>query len=156
MQTDIVQLLANIKSNIAAVEQGERRAAVLDEIEADCVHMLELMKLFLISERDSYYGYFLMNLTYDVDYRVRLINAQEYEIKDVTLLKGFISGLHAGNFDITHVFIEGLYKIIGADLAQAEAFVAWCEAFGKQNDMSFTVTISDDPAKASEDLKKYL
>lgn len=96
------------------------------------------------------------NLTYDVDYRVRLINAQEYEIKDVTLLKGFISGLHAGNFDITHVFIEGLYKIIGADLVQAEAFVAWCETFGKQNDMSFTVTISDDPARASEDLKKYL
>ena len=53
MQTDIVQLLTNMKLNIAAVEQGERRAAVLDEIEADCVHMLELMKLFLISERDS-------------------------------------------------------------------------------------------------------
>ena len=73
MQTDIVQLLANIKTNIAAVEQGERRAAVLDEIEADCVHMLELMKLFLISERDSYYGYFLMNLTYDVDFSSRSI-----------------------------------------------------------------------------------
>ena len=40
MQTDIVQLLTNMKLNIAAVEQGERRAAVLDEIEADCVHML--------------------------------------------------------------------------------------------------------------------
>ena len=73
MQTDIVQLLMNMKSNIAAVEQGERRAAVLDEIEADCVHMLELMKLFLISERDSYYGYFLMNLTYDVDFSSRSI-----------------------------------------------------------------------------------
>lgn len=36
MQTDIVQLLANIKSNIAAVEQGERSASVLNEIEADC------------------------------------------------------------------------------------------------------------------------
>ena len=73
MQTDIVQLLTNMKLNIAAVEQGERRAAVLDEIEADCVHMLELMKLFLISERDSYYGYFLMNLTYDVDFSTHSI-----------------------------------------------------------------------------------
>ena len=73
MQTDIVQLLTNMKLNIAAVEQGERRAAVLDEIEVDCVHMLELMKLFLISERDSYYGYFLMNLTYDVDFSSRSI-----------------------------------------------------------------------------------
>ena len=52
-------------------------------------------------------------LTYDIDYRVRLIDAKEYNITDVTLLKGFISGLHAGNFDITHVFIESLYKLIG-------------------------------------------
>lgn len=73
MQTDIVQLLANIKLNIAAVEQGERCAEILDEIEADCVHMLDIMKLFLISERDSYYGYFLMNLTYDVDFFSRSI-----------------------------------------------------------------------------------
>ena len=33
--------------------------------------MLELMKLFLISQRDSYYGYFLMNLTYEVDFGSR-------------------------------------------------------------------------------------
>lgn len=96
------------------------------------------------------------NLTYDVDYRVRLINAKEYEISNVTLLKGFISGLHAGNFDITHVFVEGLYKIIGTDLAAAESFVTWCDTFGKANDMSFTITVSEDPAKASDEMKKYL
>ena len=97
-------------------------------------------------------------LTYDIPYQARLIYACDYAyaMGSYDFFKGFLSGLHAGNYDITHVFIEGLYKIIGADLTQAEAFVAWCEAFGKQNDMSFTVTISDDPAKASEDLKKYL
>ena len=51
-------------------------------------------------------------LTYDIDYRVRLIDAKEYTIDNATLLKGFISGLHAGNFDITHVFIESLYKCL--------------------------------------------
>lgn len=68
MQTEIVQLLTNIQRNIAAVEQGERSASILAEIETDCIRMLELMKLFLISERDSYYGYFLMSLTYEVDF----------------------------------------------------------------------------------------
>ena len=68
MQTDIVLLLMNIKQNIAAVEQGECNNSILSEIESDCVHMLELMKLFLISERDSYYGYFLMNLTFEIDF----------------------------------------------------------------------------------------
>lgn len=96
------------------------------------------------------------NLTYDVDYRVRLINAKEYGVNSLTLLKGFISGLHAGNFDITHVFVEGLYKIIGADIQQAEDFVLWCEKFGAENDMSFTMTVSEDPANAPESMKKYL
>ena len=73
MQTDIAQLLTNLKLNIVAVEQGERQTAILNEIETDCIQMLELIKLFLISERDSYYGYFLMNLTYDVDFTSRSI-----------------------------------------------------------------------------------
>ena len=95
-------------------------------------------------------------LTYDIDYRVRLIDAKEYNITNVPLLKGFLSGLHAGNFDITHVFIESLYKIIGEDRATGEAFVTWCEEFGAANDMRFTITISDEPAQASEAMKKYL
>lgn len=95
-------------------------------------------------------------LMYDVDYRVRLIDAEEYDISDITLLKGFISGLHAGNFDITHVFIEGLYKLIGNDRALGEDFVMWCDKFGKANDMNFTLTISDEAEKASEEMKKFL
>ncbi len=93
------------------------------------------------------------HLTYDIDYRVRLIDAKEYAINTETLLRGFISGLHAGNFDITHVFIEGLYKIIGEDRSVAESFIAWCKAFGEANNMEFTMTVSDDPAEMAEDIR---
>ena len=40
-------------------------------------------------------------LTYDVSYKVRLCNSKEYGISSPEMLKGFLSGLHAGNFDIT-------------------------------------------------------
>ncbi len=95
-------------------------------------------------------------LMYDVDYRVRLIDAQEYKVNSMVMLQGFISGLHAGNFDITHVFVEGLYKLIGKDRAAGEAFIQWCDAFGKANDMNFTLTVSDSPEEASEAVKQYL
>ena len=49
-------------------------------------------------------------LTYDVTYKVRLVDSQEYGISSPEMLKGFLSGLHAGNFDITNVFIDNLYK----------------------------------------------
>ena len=95
-------------------------------------------------------------LTYDVNYRVRLVDSKEYGICSLDMLKGFLSGLHAGNFDITHVYIDNLYKTIGNDLATAEAFVTWCAEFAKINNMEITMTISDDPANASEALKQYL
>ena len=95
-------------------------------------------------------------LTYDLSYRVRLVDSKEYGINSIDMLKGFLSGLHAGNFDITHVYIDNLYKTIGSNPANGEAFVIWCAEFAKVNNMEITVTISDDPANASEAMKQYL
>ena len=95
-------------------------------------------------------------LTYDVNYRVRLVDSQEYGITSLDMLKGFLSGLHAGNFDITNVYIDNLYKTIGTDRAAGEEFILWCAKFAEANNMNITITVSDDPAGASEEVKKFL
>ena len=95
-------------------------------------------------------------LTYDINYRVRLVDSKEYGINNLEMLKGFLSGLHAGNFDITNVYIDNLYKTIGSDRAVGEAFVLWCAEFARINNMNITITVSDDPAEASEAIKQYL
>ncbi len=95
-------------------------------------------------------------LTYDVTYKVRLVDSQEYGIQSAEMLKGFLSGMHAGNFDITHVFIDNLYKTIGHDLSAAEEFIAWAAKFAADNNMEITVTLSEDPANISEAIKQYL
>ena len=64
----IKECLYRIKDHIDAVENGQREPAIFDEIESDFYEMLELIKLFMISERDSYYGYFMMNLSYHADF----------------------------------------------------------------------------------------
>ena len=95
-------------------------------------------------------------LTYDISYKVRLVDSKEYGIANSDMLKGFLSGLHAGNFDITNVFIDNLYKTIGTDLTAAEEFVAWCARFAADNSMEITITISEDPEKVSDGMKQYL
>ena len=95
-------------------------------------------------------------LTYDVNYRVRLVDSQEYGIATPDMLKGFLSGLHAGNFDITNVYIDNLYKTIGSDRAVGEEFILWCAKFAEVNNMNITVTVSDDVALASDAIKAYL
>ena len=95
-------------------------------------------------------------LTYDISYKVRLVDSKEYGICSAEMLKGFLSGLHAGNFDITHVFIDNLYKTIGNDKAAGEEFIVWCAKFAADNKMEITITISEDPAEASDAIKQYL
>ena len=95
-------------------------------------------------------------LTYDLPHKVRLVDSKEYGISNPDMLKGLLSGLHAGNFDITNVYIDNLYKTIGTDRAAAEEFILWCAKFAEANYMEITITVSDDPAGASEEVKKYL
>ena len=99
-------------------------------------------------------------LTYDVNYRVRLVDAKEYGIQSADLLKGFLSGLHAGNFDITHVFVDNLYKTINKPMDGShevvDEFLAWAARFAEVNSMNLTFSISEDVANASEEMKKYL
>lgn len=97
------------------------------------------------------------NMTYDIHYHIRLIEAQEYKLKNYDLFRGFISGLYAGNYDISHVFIDNLCKAVGKGIGQeTEEFLNWLDAFGERNGIKFTVTISGEPSAATEGMQKYL
>ena len=95
-------------------------------------------------------------LTYDVPHKVRLVDSKEYGIKNPDMLKGLLCGLHAGNYDITNVYIDNLYKTIGTDRAAGEEFILWCAKFAEANYMEITITVSDDPAGASDEIKAVL
>ena len=95
-------------------------------------------------------------LTFDIHYQIRLVQAGEYDLSSYAALKGFISGLYAGNYDITHIFIDSVTKIAGGDCGlETENFLDWLSAFSDKNGIKFTVTISDDASLASEGIKKY-
>ena len=97
------------------------------------------------------------NMTYDIHYHIRLIDAQEYKLNSYDLFRGFISGLYAGNYDITHVFIDSLTKIVPSEATslEVENFLDWLNNFGEDNNIKFTVTISADESLASDGVKKY-
>ena len=97
------------------------------------------------------------NMTYDIHYHIRLIDAEEYKLDSYELMRGFISGLYAGNYDITHVFIDNLCKMVGRDVDQdTEGFLNWLDVFGEKNNIKFTVTISAEPEAATDGMQKYL
>ena len=96
-------------------------------------------------------------LTYDIHYKIRLVEASHYEMKSFEFMKGFISGLYAGDYDITHIFIDSLTKIVPSEPGDAavEDFLDWLNTFSEKNNIKFTVTISADASLAPEGVKKY-
>ena len=96
-------------------------------------------------------------LRFDINYQIRLVDSSQYDVADYAAMRGFISGLYAGNYDISHVFIDNLCKTVGQEVGgDTEAFLNWLDAFGEKNNIKFTVTISADTSLATEGMQKFL
>lgn len=96
-----------------------------------------------------------MKLTYDIDHAVRLVDLDEYQIEGVDMLYGFLSGVMAGNYDITHLFIDGVLKVCGRDYERvAHLFDVLNTMSGDQ--MLITITVSADLEELPDSIKKFL
>lgn len=97
------------------------------------------------------------NLTYDIPYQARLIHASDYPIGTFEFMKGFISGLRAGNYDISHIFIDNFHKLFNSSTEdQVIDFLDWLAATSESEKISFTITMTADENTVSEGIKKYM
>ena len=95
-------------------------------------------------------------LTFDIPYQARLIDAGTYDIGSYEFLKGLICGVHAGNYDITHFFIDNFYKLVNDKSVESlETFLAWLDKFSNQEKISFVISLSVDPATLPESVLQY-
>lgn len=96
-------------------------------------------------------------LTYDIPYQARLIDIAEYSFGSYEFIKGFICGLHSGNYDISHVFIDNFLKIVdSSDPAEFSAFLGWLDKLSVKEHVDFIISVTADPDAAGDDVKKYL
>ena len=100
------------------------------------------------------------DMTYNISYNVRLVNASEYSVDSFECLRGFISGLYAGNYDISHVFVDNLCQIRRHQRPDGggRSFLNWLERFSEKNSVKFTVTIHTGGRDllATEGMRNYL
>ncbi len=90
-----------------------------------------------------------------VDYKIRYINIDEYQISGEQGLYGFICGVIASNYDIETIYIDGLYKIINAGSDNLEELFKKLDNIGHKHDVDFAITISCDKEDLPEYLKTY-
>ncbi len=88
-------------------------------------------------------------LTYSVTHKARLIDADAYGISGYGEYYGMVSGIKAGNHDVTHIFGDATLRIGTRDY---DELIAFLERVGKLDDVEFTFTVSAD----KEELPKKL
>lgn len=87
-------------------------------------------------------------LTYDVTHKARLIDTDQYDISGYDVLFGFLSGICAGNYDVTDILVDGTLKICPEGVEGIEAFVKKVSALADAAETKITLLIS----AAEEDL----
>ena len=96
-------------------------------------------------------------LMHDIDRNARLINTEQFDVKNFDMFAGMLSGIIAQNFDVTHIFIDSVFKSVpGETMANIDNLVGAVEALESKFNVSFTIMISADVAEATDSVKKYL
>ena len=97
------------------------------------------------------------NMSFNLRHQTRLIDASEFSINSYENLRGFICGLYAGNYDISHIFIDNLWKVAcSKDERETGEFLNWLDSFTSPLNLKVTVTISANPDSATDTMRKYM
>ena len=92
----------------------------------------------------------------NINYKVRLINTDDYLIDDASALGGMVAGIIAGNSDVTDLFIDSALKICGNDLAAFDKFLTDLAKVTENNPTKITMTVSLAVEDATETIKQFI
>lgn len=86
-----------------------------------------------------------VQLTYDISSKARLVYSDEYGVLGYDAVYGFITGLLAGDYDITHIFIDPIFKMCGRDFEAFTQMVNKLDNLPSAKDVTIIFTVSCEP-----------
>ena len=89
-------------------------------------------------------------LTYDINYRARLIETDHYKVSGYDAFYGFLCGVIAGDHDITDILVDATLKIGGKDYEALAAFLEKVSDLSKLSEQDITFTVSCDECDLPE------
>ena len=96
-----------------------------------------------------------VKLRYDVKYKTRLINTNDYLIFDAQALFGFIAGILASNHDVTDLYVDSALKICNDDMNAFEKMVIEIDELSEKHNVNVVMTSSIPVEAASDIVNKY-
>ena len=94
-------------------------------------------------------------LTYAVNYRARLVETDNYNVSGYDAFYGFLSGIIAGDHDITDILVDATLKIGGRNYDELAAFLKKVSELSSTAEQDFTFTISADESDLPTSIFEY-
>ena len=94
-----------------------------------------------------------LQLTYNIDHSVRLVDVDGYGIVGYDAFYGMICGVLAGNYDITDLFIDGTLRIGGRDTADLAKMIEKLEPLAESRKVEVIFTVSCAKEDLVDELK---
>lgn len=92
-----------------------------------------------------------------VPYTVRLVDVEEFPLQGYGQVLAFIAGVIAKDYDISHIFLDSIYKIAKVEGSEGLTdFVKALDELAHNFEVQVYLTISDDPEALPSDLTPYL
>ncbi len=95
-------------------------------------------------------------LRFDIKYSVRLIDTDEYHVYDAKTLYGFLAGMLASNHDVTDLFVDSAFKIIGNDKKAFEDMLLEVEKLADAAGVNVVMTCSMPVEEADEVINRFI
>ena len=93
-------------------------------------------------------------MTFDINYKARLVDIDNYDIVGYEAFYGFLTGILAGNYDITHLFVDATLRIGGRDYAAlADMLTKLDKVVAERGDTEVVFTVSCDKADLPESVQ---
>ena len=93
---------------------------------------------------------------FDVDRKVRFVNASEYNVTTAEMFVGFLGGMLSQNFDIGTVFIDAFTRLCRSELKSAGWIFDAMNTLGEKHSVNFVLSVSADPSELPEFMQKYV
>lgn len=97
-----------------------------------------------------------LKLRYDIKYRTRLINTNDYLVFDAQSLFGLIAGILASNHDVTDLYVDSSLKICNDDINAYEKMILELDELAEKHSVNIIMTASIPAEEASDIIKKYI
>ena len=83
-------------------------------------------------------------LTYEVTHKARLIETERFGVEGCDAFYGMVCGVIAQDHDLTEVFVDATFKIVGRNYDEFAALINKLSKISEDAGVDFVFTVSED------------